>query len=40
MMAEAAVYCVERGARIIDINMGRPAKKVCNKVGGLRPLDA
>ncbi|HRO52935.1 MAG TPA: tRNA-dihydrouridine synthase, partial [Alicycliphilus sp.] len=31
MMAEAAVYNVERGAQIIDINMGCPAKKVCNK---------
>ena len=31
MMAEAAVYNVERGAQIIDINMGRPAKKECNK---------
>ncbi|MDP3709804.1 MAG: tRNA-dihydrouridine synthase, partial [Polaromonas sp.] len=30
MMAEAAVYNVERGAQIIDINMGCPAKKVCN----------
>ena len=34
MMAEAAVYNVERGARIIDINMGCPAKKVCNKWAG------
>jgi len=31
MMAEAAAYNVERGAQIIDINMGCPAKKVCNK---------
>src|SRR5690606_566258 len=30
MMAEAAVFNVSRGARIIDINMGCPAKKVCN----------
>ena len=36
MMAEAAVYNVERGAQIIDINMGCPAKKV-QQVGGLRP---
>jgi tRNA-dihydrouridine synthase B len=34
MMAEAAVYNIERGARIIDINMGCPAKKVCNKWAG------
>ena len=34
MMAEAAVYNVDRGAEIIDINMGCPAKKVCNKWAG------
>ena len=34
MMAEAAVYNAERGAQIIDINMGCPAKKVCNKWAG------
>jgi tRNA-dihydrouridine synthase B len=34
MMAEAAVYNLERGAQIIDINMGCPAKKVCNKWAG------
>lgn len=34
MMAEAAVMNVERGAQIIDINMGCPAKKVCNKAAG------
>ena len=34
MMAEAAVYNVERGAQIIDINLGCPAKKVCNKWAG------
>jgi tRNA-dihydrouridine synthase B len=34
MMSEAAVYNVERGAQIIDINMGCPAKKVCNKWAG------
>ena len=33
-MAEAALYNVERGAQIIDINMGCPAKKVCNKWAG------
>ncbi len=34
MMAEAAAYNIERGAQIIDINMGCPAKKVCNKWAG------
>ncbi len=34
MMADAAVYNVDRGAQIIDINMGCPAKKVCNKWAG------
>ncbi len=34
MMAEAAVHNIERGAQIIDINMGCPAKKVCNKWAG------
>lgn len=34
MMAEAAVYNIDRGAEIIDINMGCPAKKVCNKWAG------
>ena len=34
MMAQAAVYNIERGAQIIDINMGCPAKKVCNKWAG------
>jgi tRNA-dihydrouridine synthase B len=34
MMAEAAVYNIERGAQIIDINMGCPAKKVCNRWAG------
>ena len=34
MMAEAATYNIERGAQIIDINMGCPAKKVCNKWAG------
>ncbi|HCY63045.1 MAG TPA: tRNA dihydrouridine synthase DusB [Oxalobacteraceae bacterium] len=30
MLAECARYNVERGAQIIDINMGCPVKKVCN----------
>jgi len=34
MMAEAAIYNIERGAQVIDINMGCPAKKVCNKWAG------
>jgi len=34
MMADAARYNVERGAQIIDINMGCPAKKVCNVAAG------
>lgn len=33
-MADAARFNVERGAQIIDINMGCPAKKVCNKAAG------
>ncbi|HEU4709458.1 MAG TPA: tRNA dihydrouridine synthase DusB [Methylophilaceae bacterium] len=34
MMAEAAKYNVDNGAQIIDINMGCPAKKVCNVMAG------
>ena len=34
MMAAAAAYNIDRGAQIIDINMGCPAKKVCNKWAG------
>ncbi len=34
MMADAARRNVEAGAQIIDINMGCPAKKVCNKAAG------
>ena len=34
MMAEAARYNADRGAQIIDINMGCPAKKVCNVMAG------
>jgi tRNA-dihydrouridine synthase B len=33
-MAYAAQACVERGAQIIDINMGCPAKNVCKKLAG------
>ena len=34
MMAAATVFNIDRGAQIIDINMGCPAKKVCNKWAG------
>jgi tRNA-dihydrouridine synthase B len=34
MMGEAAKYNVDEGAQIIDINMGCPAKKVCNVMAG------
>jgi tRNA-dihydrouridine synthase B len=34
MMADAARYNIDRGAHIIDINMGCPAKKVCHKWAG------
>src|SRR5438270_11849563 len=33
-MADAARYNVEHGAQIVDINMGCPAKKVCNVAAG------
>jgi tRNA-dihydrouridine synthase B len=33
-MADAARYNIDRGAQIIDINMGCPAKKVCHKWAG------
>jgi len=33
-LATAASLCVARGAQIIDINMGCPARKVCNKLAG------
>src|SRR5256886_14701063 len=39
MMAEAARFNVERGAQIIDINMGCPAKKVCNVSAGSALLE-
>ncbi|WP_313951749.1 tRNA dihydrouridine synthase DusB [Accumulibacter sp.] len=34
MMANAARHNVDRGAQIIDINMGCPAKKICNVMAG------
>ena len=34
MMADAARHNIDNGAQIIDINMGCPAKKVCNKWAG------
>ncbi|MEK7792825.1 MAG: tRNA dihydrouridine synthase DusB [Pseudomonadota bacterium] len=34
MLATAALYNVENGAQIIDINMGCPAKKICNVMAG------
>ena len=34
MMAQAAIMSAAHGAQIIDINMGCPAKKVCNKAAG------
>ncbi|MBM3560833.1 MAG: tRNA dihydrouridine synthase DusB, partial [Alphaproteobacteria bacterium] len=34
MMADAARFNVDQGAQIIDINMGCPAKKVCNAAAG------
>jgi tRNA-dihydrouridine synthase B len=34
MMAEAARHNVDNGAQIIDINMGCPAKKICNVMAG------
>ncbi len=34
MLADAARHCVDLGAQVIDINMGCPAKKVCNAACG------
>jgi tRNA-dihydrouridine synthase B len=33
-LAEAARYCADLGAQVIDINMGCPVKKVCNAASG------
>ena len=34
MMADAARHQIDHGAQVVDINMGCPAKKVCNKWAG------
>src|SRR5438270_13744178 len=39
MLADAARYNVARGAQVIDINMGCPAKKVCNAAAGSALLE-
>src|SRR5438045_4479098 len=39
MLADAARFNVDRGAQIIDINMGCPAKKVCNVSAGSALLE-
>jgi tRNA-dihydrouridine synthase B len=39
MMADAARHNVEHGAQIIDINMGCPARKVCNVAAGSALLE-
>ncbi|MFK8079965.1 MAG: tRNA dihydrouridine synthase DusB [Granulosicoccus sp.] len=39
-MAEAAALNVAHGAQIIDINMGCPAKKVCNRLAGSALLES
>ncbi len=38
-LAQAARYNVDQGASIIDINMGCPAKKVCNRLSGSALLE-
>src|SRR5690242_13649518 len=39
MLADAARHNVDQGAQIIDINMGCPAKKVCNVAAGSALLE-
>ena len=39
MLAEAARYNVDQGAQIVDINMGCPARKVCNVSAGSALLE-
>src|SRR6266540_832271 len=39
LLADAARFNVERGAEIIDINMGCPARKVCNVAAGSALLE-
>src|SRR6185503_3945397 len=39
MMADAARHNVEHGAQIVDINMGCPARKVCNVAAGSALLE-
>src|SRR3979411_3076528 len=39
MLADAARYNVDQGAEIVDINMGCPAKKVCNVNAGSALLE-
>lgn len=34
MLAQAAAACEQLGAQVVDINMGCPAKKVCNALAG------
>jgi tRNA-dihydrouridine synthase B len=38
-LADAARFNVERGAQIVDINMGCPAKKVCSRMAGSALLE-
>ena len=37
MLAECAKYNVDKGAQIIDINMGCPVKKVCKRLVWFSP---